>query len=453
MKKFFYFPFAVIVCSFFCTTAQAQNKFTSIDVPAATDYYTSKNTTVDCDSVNYPVPVIWHRKVYGIFAPGSDSVLLGGINGTNYYYDRQKANYFDLSKTPYKFISGARIVFNYAHTSDNTHRDSAVIIRILRDDNGKPGTEIANTAVPYGSIIDSVDLVNMQNPPLGHYVPAFYTVNLPASFELPASRKFYLSVDFSHLTLDSSRPKTEDRINIISTQDGDVPVGTAWEMNRFGEWKSYVESYSYEQDTFNITLGMFPFVSTGADGCTVLPLNLISFNAQRNNADVTLSWQVSNELNMNKYEVERADNNGIFNTVATLKALNTYKQQSYSITDKNAFVNFSTVQYRLKQVDVNGSAVYSRVISLKSNTIISDVSFMNPFMGALKIQLNLSSAQAVSVKLYDMQGKLVANENEKTYSPSSNTIIMNAAANLQTGLYVLKIVAGTEQAVYKIMKQ
>ena len=112
----------------------------------------------------------------------------------------------------------------------------------------------------------------------------------------------------------------------------------------------------------------------------------------------------------------------------------------------------SAVQYRLKQVDGDGTVSYSRVISLKSNAAITDVTFANPFNGALKLQLNLATAQQVSVNVYDMQGKLVATEKAKTYNAAANTIILNSTANLKSGLYVLKLNAGTEQAVYKIVK-
>ena len=52
-----------------------------------------------------------------------------------------------------------------------------------------------------------------------------------------------------------------------------------------------------------------------------------------------------------------------------------------------------------------------------------------------------------------MQGKLVASEKTKMYNAASNTILMTSTANLQRGMYVLKVVSGTDQEVYKIVKQ
>ncbi|HXL58562.1 MAG TPA: T9SS type A sorting domain-containing protein, partial [Chitinophagaceae bacterium] len=243
----------------------------------------------------------------------------------------------------------------------------------------------------------------------------------------------------------------------------DVP-GLAWEQygpsgSQDTSWYSFIDSYSGRDtagtitDSFNITLWIFPVVSTSATACSVLPVKLISFNAQRNNKDVTLNWQIADEFGMKGYEVERADNNGSFRTAGAVSALNNAKNQSYSLTDKNAFTISPVVQYRLKQIDGDGTVDYSRVINVKSTSSISDISFANPFNGALKMQLNLATAQPVSAYLYDMQGKLVASEKTKMYNAASNTIIMGSTANLQRGVYVLKVIAGTDQAVYKIVKQ
>ena len=198
---------------------------------------------------------------------------------------------------------------------------------------------------------------------------------------------------------------------------------------------------------------IFPIVSTSSAGCGLLPVKLLSFNAQRTNKDVTLNWQIADEYNMKGYEVERADNNGSFKTVQSITAMNYAKNQSYSVTDRNAFTSAATVQYRLKQIDGDGSVKYSRVIAVKANAVISDISFANPFSGALKLQMNLATSQNISVQVYDMQGKPVVSQLNKIYNASSNSIILDGTSSLKPGMYVLKINAGTEQLQYKIIKQ
>src|SRR6476660_6605363 len=50
-----------------------------------------------CDIINYPVPSTWSAVTY-VFPDGSF------VSGTNSFQDRQKANFFDLSSTSFKFF-------------------------------------------------------------------------------------------------------------------------------------------------------------------------------------------------------------------------------------------------------------------------------------------------------------------------------------------------------------
>ena len=52
-----------------------------------------------------------------------------------------------------------------------------------------------------------------------------------------------------------------------------------------------------------------------------------------------------------------------------------------------------------------------------------------------------------------MQGKPVVTEQNKMYNASSNTIVLNGTSALKTGMYVLKVTAGTEHLQYKVIKQ
>ena len=136
-----------------------------------------------------------------------------------------------------------------------------------------------------------------------------------------------------------------------------------------------------------------------------------------------------------------------------VKAFNSLKDQQYSLTDRNAFATSTTAQYRLKQIDNDGGVKYSRIITLVSTNAVTDAVFANPFTGTLKIQLNLTQPQTVSIKMYDMQGRVVAVQNPLQYSASANTINVSGSANLKPGAYLLQINTATEHKVYKVIKQ
>jgi len=444
MRKLYPPVLAVIICTLCFQSTQAQRKLNRtqhvITKPSLAGIVSPQGTTADCDTVDLATALSnWATNSYILDAV--DPFDTGFLAGTNIYDDKQKANYFDLSSTSYAYISGLFVAFATANSSVPADLSKKIFFRIYEDSSGQPGNLLGTEERLLSDIKSDVD---------GGFISEIGFNPIA----LPASKKIYVSVDISNFLF------PQDSISIYANGNGEDKPGKAWEQWSDTSWHSFIEVYSgYDithttiTDSANVTLWAFPAVSATATSCSVLPVRLISFNAQRNNKDVTLIWQIADEFGMKGYEVERSDNNGTFRTVATVAALNNAKNQSYSATDKNAFTISPTVQYRLKQIDGDGTVKYSRVINVKSASSISDISFANPFNGALKMQLNLATAQSVSAYLYDIQGKLVASEKPKIYNAASNTIIMTSTANLQRGVYVLKVIAGTDQAIYKVVKQ
>jgi hypothetical protein len=430
MRKLYPPVLAVIICTLCFTTTQAQRKLSSaqhkITKPSLAGIVSPQGTTADCDTINYPIDTSWAGTTY--------QVALGDyVNGTNHFGDLQKANFFDQSATANAYLTSTFVAFGNANSSVAAHLSDSIFFRVYADNAGTPGALLATEGRLLSEIKQDVD------------ANVISEIGFANPVTLPASKKFYVSVDLSNFAF------PDDSIWVAGTDTATVSPGQAWEQWNDNTWHPFTDVAGWGLN--GMALWIFPSVSATATGCAALPVTLISFNAQRNNKDVTLDWQIADEFGMKGYEVERSDNNGSFKTVAFVAALNNAKNQSYSATDKNAFTLSPTVQYRLKQIDGDGSIKYSRVINVKSSSSISDISFANPFNGALKMQLNLATPQPVSVYLYDMQGKLVANEKTKMYNAASNTIIMTSTTNLQRGMYMLKVIAGTDQAIYKVVKQ
>ncbi len=397
-----------------------------------------------CDTINSPVPGNWTSNNYT--APGFFGII-GYIAGLNEYGFTRQANYFDLSATSNTHILGAVIKFTKANSNVATRLDSLVYFRVYADDAGKPGAELTTTStaaqLPLSQIKANVAAGLNTN------------INFPSAIALPASKKFYVAVDLSHFQwLNGIR----DSVCIAATGDDEV-TNSAWDFDPDpapGKWKAYPKDWdnpTNSNNTLDVALYIFPYVATSASGCGLLPVKLLSFDAVRTASNVALTWKISDEINMKGYQVEKAGNNGVYTSIAYIPAINSLKNQQYSMVDKNAFTSSKTVQYRIKQMDGDGSIQYSRTITLNGSAAITDVVFANPFSGGLKLQLNLAEQQTVSLKMYDMQGRLAASQSPTMYNASNNVINFNGAASLKPGTYLLHVMAGSEGKVYKVVKQ
>ena len=72
----------------------------------------------------------------------------------------------------------------------------------------------------------------------------------------------------------------------------------------------------------------------GDGGGIPLPLQLISFEATKHNADAVLTWQTVNEQDMSHFELERSAGNGKWTTINNQQASNKHASD-YIYIDKN----------------------------------------------------------------------------------------------------------------------
>jgi hypothetical protein len=107
----------------------------------------------------------------------------------------------------------------------------------------------------------------------------------------------------------------------------------------------------------------------GLQPFSVVPVNFLGFTATRNNNSALLNWQVANEgTNTDRYEIEISGNGIEFEKTATLPALNNGRQgNNYSFTKENisAVRNSGVIYFRIKQIDIDGTFVYSPIRSVR----------------------------------------------------------------------------------------
>ena len=93
---------------------------------------------------------------------------------------------------------------------------------------------------------------------------------------------------------------------------------------------------------------------------TVLPVNLVDFNVQKQNCTANLSWKITAETNIDNYVVEMSNDRGAtYTAVQTIDASNSSGERTYSsnyqMTNNNAYL------YRILINELSGSYTYSPV--------------------------------------------------------------------------------------------
>lgn len=181
--------------------------------------------------------------------------------------------------------------------------------------------------------------------------------------------------------------------------------------------------------------------SHSVDGNTVLPVELASFTSSINRNNVTLNWSTAKEINNSGFDIERQ----LVGSTEWKKAGNvvgngtTNETRSYSFSERVETGNYS---YRLKQVDFNGNFEY---FNLSSEILVGvpeayklSQNYPNPFNPSTKIDYDLPYDGKVSILLYDISGREVANLVNEVKTAGYYTATFNGA-NLASGMYFYRI--------------
>ena len=139
-------------------------------------------------------------------------------------------------------------------------------------------------------------------------------------------------------------------------------------------------------------------------GSVPLPLTLLKFSAVRQNGSDYLSWSTTNEVNTSDFVVERSADSVAFSPIGEVKASDSHGQHDYSFTDANPYTgnNF----YRLKMIDLDAKATYSRIVQITGSltTALTSV-YPNPARESATILFNASIAGQYVIQVTDAAGK------------------------------------------------
>jgi PKD repeat protein len=175
-----------------------------------------------------------------------------------------------------------------------------------------------------------------------------------------------------------------------------------------------------------------------------LAVDLLSFAAVRNGNDALINWKTSNEVNIQKYELERS-NDGLSFLPITFISANNRSSNSYHYTDRNALLAATKyIYYRLRIIDNSGKVRYSDVAKMETASLASELTIgPSPFTNAVSIYSN-DAIQYITV--YDMSGKLVYH----TTHLLGNKIYLSQS--LGGGTYLFKIATTKGIVMRKLLK-
>jgi len=175
--------------------------------------------------------------------------------------------------------------------------------------------------------------------------------------------------------------------------------------------------------------------------CTgVLATPLMNFTATAVKAKVQLNWKTASEINTNYFEIQRSTNGINFVTAGKVKAVNNGMGNSYSFTDASPANGKN--YYRLKEVDVSGSSIYSSIVFVQLNSNNNFRIFPTLVTDHLHITITQTPATVI---IYNTMGKPVKTINLNSVESDINV------SSLPAGTYIIRNT--TSNSALKFIKQ
>jgi hypothetical protein len=184
-----------------------------------------------------------------------------------------------------------------------------------------------------------------------------------------------------------------------------------------------------------------------------LPVVLAQFIATKgDNGSVKLSWTTSQEVNAGYYDVERSGDQTGWTKIGSVKAKgNSTIATSYSLFDNLPLDG--TGYYRLKMVDLDGKYVYSKTVSVAADkNTVPLVIYNNPFTDLIRLKVNVSRAQNLTMTVSDILGKTYIRQSIQAQA-GDNLVNLQPAVIGGSGMYILHITGDSYNQTAKIEKQ
>lgn len=183
---------------------------------------------------------------------------------------------------------------------------------------------------------------------------------------------------------------------------------------------------------------------------STLPVTLLDFNGKGYSGYNQLKWTVSQEQNLDRYELERGTDGAVFTKVSSTPARNEVNQTTYSYNDQTSLFES---YYRLKIINTDGSFTYSSIVFIRKNGGKNEFIVLgNPFTDNLIFQYKIAQAQKLNIRLFNAAGSLMRRE-EYAATAGTGTYTIAGLNNLTPGIYALKIETANDKQVIRVLKK
>jgi hypothetical protein len=165
-----------------------------------------------------------------------------------------------------------------------------------------------------------------------------------------------------------------------------------------------------------------------------LPLQLLSFSAQKQGSTVLLKWTTVNEMNTSHFELFKGRQSVAMNYLDRVNAIGySSANNDYSYVDQHPYTGLNF--YKLKMLDIDGRFTWSPIVQVDFDEASSFRIFPNPVVNQ-ELFIDLSGVTVKDIRLFAVDGRLIST----SWSIISNDRLkVTLPSSLARGMYTIRI--------------
>lgn len=171
----------------------------------------------------------------------------------------------------------------------------------------------------------------------------------------------------------------------------------------------------------------------------LLPVALTEFKADFVKNAVDLQWNTASELNNKGFEIQRSVDGLEFEKLVFVDAKNGPNASIEQFYDyKDADIKWPIHYYRLKQIDLDETVTYSKIIAISTGKHnFGEINiYPNPVVDRIGIDLGNNDFRNLKIEIYSANGDLLYNRN---FYAKSRFEIMMSSSEFPAGMYFLRL--------------
>ncbi|HEY6436211.1 MAG TPA: choice-of-anchor V domain-containing protein [Ignavibacteriaceae bacterium] len=171
-----------------------------------------------------------------------------------------------------------------------------------------------------------------------------------------------------------------------------------------------------------------------------VPVELSNFVVTVNLNNVQISWTTLTETNNSGFDIERKTESSDWLEITFVPGFGTSTESHSYIYNDNQLQDGS-YSYRLKQINLDGSVVYSDIVNIEvsiPSEFTLEQNYPNPFNPSTNIGFRVAEFGFVSLKVYDALGNLVATLADEQKPAGEYDVEFNAQG-FTSGIYFYKL--------------